>query len=115
MNLREARVWVRYRSRITKGLKANRAAAHRNDMTCEEDEAEMQEHLEVCKGTENEQRGLKNWNKWQTRVTYWKRMRKRIEDREEEEALRRRQEKGASIQNIYLDKFGSCVFMVIHF
>ena len=96
MNLREARVWVRYRSRMTKGVKANRASVHRNDMTCRccgEDEAETQEHLEICKGTENEQRGLKNWNRWQTRVTFWQHMRKRSEEREEEEAMRRRQEK----------------------
>ena len=89
LNLREARVWVRYRTRMTKGVKANR-----NDMTCrccEEDKAETQEHLEICKGTENEQRGLKNWNRAQTRMTFWKRMRRRIKDREE--ALRRFDEK----------------------
>ena len=48
MNLREARVWVRYRSRMTKGVKANRASAHRNDMNCrccEEEKAETQEHI----------------------------------------------------------------------
>ena len=45
----------------------------------------MQEHLEVCKGTENEQRGLKNWDKWQKRVTFWKCMRRRFKDRKKQE------------------------------
>ena len=55
MNLREARVWIRYWSRMTKCLKANRASAHKNYMNCrccKEEEAETQEHLEVWKGTE---------------------------------------------------------------
>ena len=34
MNLREARVWIRYRSRMTAGVKANKSLMHRNDMKC---------------------------------------------------------------------------------
>ena len=57
MNLREDRVWIRYRSRMTAGVKANKSSMHRNDMKCrccEGKEEETQEHLEVCEGTENE-------------------------------------------------------------
>ena len=40
---------------------------------------------EVCAGTGNERRGLEDWEKWQTRVTFWKRMTKRFEAQEIEE------------------------------
>ena len=42
-NLREARVWIRFRSRMIAGVKANKSSMHRSDMTCkcyEGDEAE---------------------------------------------------------------------------
>ena len=55
--------------------------------------------MQVCKGTEKEQRGLINWDRWQTRLTFWKRMKKRIEEREAEEERRRRLEKGAQKQH----------------
>ena len=65
---------------------------------CEGDEAETQEHLEVCARTENEQQGLENWDRWQTRVTFWRRMQKKVEEREAEEARRRKLEKEARKQ-----------------
>ena len=95
-NLEEARVWIRYRSRMIAGVKANKSSMHRNDMICrccESDEEETQEHLEVCKGTENKRQGLENWDRWQTRVTFWRRMQKKAEEREAEEAWRRKLEK----------------------
>ena len=59
----------------------------------------MQEHLEVCKGTENEWRGLENWDRWQTQMTFWRRMQKKVEEREAEEARRRKLEKEARKQH----------------
>ena len=43
------------------------------------------EYLEVCAGTENERRGLEDWEKWQTRVTFWKRRTKQNQERDVEE------------------------------
>ena len=69
MNLRNARLWIRIRSRMVKGVKKNRSSAHKNNMECrccDSGEEETQEHLEACAGTENERRGLEDWEKWQT-------------------------------------------------
>ena len=102
MNLREARVWIRFRSRMISGVKANKSLMHRNDMTCrccEGDEAETKEHLEMCAGTENQQRGLENRDRWQTRVNFWRRLQKKVEGREADEVRRRKLEKEARKQN----------------
>ena len=63
MNLRGARLWIRFRSRMIKGVKKNRSSAHRDDMICRcchSGEDETQEHLEVCAGTVNERQGLED-------------------------------------------------------
>ena len=101
MNLREARVWIRCRSRMIAGVKANKS---RNDMICrccEGEEEETQRHLEVCKGTENERRGLVNWDRWQIRETFWGRMNKKVGKRSGRgaEKKRRRLEKEAQKQH----------------
>ena len=66
MNLRDTRLWIRFRSRMIKGVKTNRSLANRDDMTCrccDSGEDETQEHLEVCAGTKNE------WRDWKTRIS----------------------------------------------
>ena len=98
MNVRNARLWIRIRSRMIKGVKKNRSSAHRDDMTCrccDSGEDETQEHLEVCAGTGNKQRGPEDWEKWQTRVMFWKRMTKKLAEREIEEMKKRKKEEKA--------------------
>ena len=53
------------------------------------------EHLEVCPGTGNKRRGLQDWEKWQTREKFWKRMSKKFEEREIEEMKKGKKEEKA--------------------
>ena len=59
---------------------------------CDSGAEETQEHLKKCEGAANERRGLEDWEKWQTHVTFWKRMTKRIGEREVEEKKKKKEE-----------------------
>ena len=63
MALENARSWMRYRSRMIRGMKANRSSENFLDMSCrlcKSGKEEDQTHLEDCEGTKNERRELKN-------------------------------------------------------
>ena len=84
------------------GTKDDNNIGKRDDMICrccDSGEEETQEHPEVCAGTENERRGLEDWDKWQTRVTFWKRMTKKFEKRKLEKLKRRKREEQARKRN----------------
>ena len=91
----------RYRGRAINGVKGNFKNSHTDDMKCRfcprvpnetvEDHVEneinpeqnqnypeeTQEHLEICKGTDHERRGL-NMSKWQGILKFWMRMSTRL-------------------------------------
>ena len=57
INLRNARQWIRVRSKMIRGVKKNLSSAHKNNMECrccDSGAEERQEHLEGCAGTERE-------------------------------------------------------------
>ena len=47
---------------------------------CEDNVEESQEHLEVCRGGDFERRKLRMSN-WKGKVTFWRRMTKKMDDR----------------------------------
>ena len=101
LSLPETRIWIRYRGRAINGVKGNFKNSHTDDMKCRfcprvpketvEDHVEYeinpeqnqnypeetQEHLEICKGTDHERRGL-NMLKWQGILKFWMRMSTRL-------------------------------------
>ena len=62
MGLTHSRIWIRYRARAVKGVKANHKRSWKNNLECrfcDNKILETQEHLEECGGLSWERRGLK--------------------------------------------------------
>ena len=54
MNLNDARLWFRYRSRMTVRIEADNSSTFRNNMDCRHFDTikiDSQEHLKTCTGT----------------------------------------------------------------
>ena len=83
LSLPHSRIWMRYRARSVAGVKANvkndyrRRGRSLNCRFCDDDSEETQEHLEVCRGTDHERRGL-NLTGWFGKLNFWKRMMKKL-------------------------------------
>ena len=61
MGLTHSRIWIRYRARAIKGIKADHKRSSRNKLECrfyDSNILESQEHLEECWGLSWERRGL---------------------------------------------------------
>ena len=72
---------MRVRARSIKGVKVNNKRSH-NSLSCrfcDDDTEESQEHLVACRGGDFERRKLK-MTKREDRVTFWRRMTKKISD-----------------------------------
>ena len=82
MNIDDARVWFRYRSKMTIRVKGNRTSAFRDNMDCrhcDTKEEETQEHLEVCKGTEDLRQDIDmNLNIEHDKMVFWKKLTRRL-------------------------------------
>ena len=81
MTLPDSRIWMRVRARSIKGVKVNNKRSYNNLSCrfCDDDTEESQEHLVVCRGGDFERRKLK-MAKWEGKVTFWRRMTKKISD-----------------------------------
>ena len=83
LSLPHSRIWMRYRARSIAGVKANvknnyrRRGRSLNCRFCDDASEETQEHLEVCRGTDHERRGL-NLTGWFGKLNFWKRMTKKL-------------------------------------
>ena len=76
LSLPNARVYIRYRARSLANVKLNAKRSWKENLTCrccDSDVQESQEHLEVCRGTEFERRGL-GMEGFMGKVTFWRRM-----------------------------------------
>ena len=74
MNINDARVWFRYRSKMTVRVKANRSSEFRNNMGCRHcntDEVESQAHLETCAGTKDMRKDL-DMTKENDHMIFWR-------------------------------------------
>ena len=82
MSLPESRIWMRLRARSITGVKANNKKSYEGDLSCrycKEGILESQEHLQVCKGTEFERRGLILADSgWRGVLLFWRRMMAKI-------------------------------------
>ena len=77
-----SRLWIRYRARCIPGVKVNVKRSHK-DLSCrfcDSKAEETQEHLEACKGTEHERRGLAGVSRgdWRDLLQFWRRMVKKL-------------------------------------
>ena len=76
LSLPNSRVYFRYRARSLANVKMNAKGSWKENLTCrccDSDVQESQEHLEVCRGTEFERRGL-GMEGFMGKVTFWRRM-----------------------------------------
>ena len=76
LSLPNSRVYIRYRARSLANVKLNAKRSWKENLTCrccDSDVQESQEHLEVCRGTEFERRGL-GMEGFMGKVTFWRRM-----------------------------------------
>ena len=81
MGLAYSRIWIRYRARAIKGVKANCKRSWLNNLNCrfcEEDVLENQEHLEVCKGLWFERRNLR-MDTAKGKITFFRRASTKLE------------------------------------
>ena len=79
LSLPLTRVWFRYRARAISKVKGNHKQSH-SDLTCtlcNSMEEMSQEHLEKCKGTEHERRGL-DMGTWRGLLDFWRRTTKKL-------------------------------------
>ena len=79
MPLHLSRIWIRYRTRMCKGVKYNNKRSYK-DLKCRfctSGRVEDQEHLEECEGTEFERRGLR-MSERSDLVKFWSRMEKKM-------------------------------------
>ena len=71
MGLTHSRIWIRYRARAIKGIKANHKRSWKNDLECRFCDGkilETKEHLEECRRLSWERKNLKEarstFSKW---------------------------------------------------
>ena len=82
MNIDDARVWFRYRSKMTVRVKANRSTEFRNNMGCrhcDTDKVESQAHLETWTGTHDMRKDL-NLNIEKDHMVFWRRLSTKLRD-----------------------------------
>ena len=80
MGLSHSRIWIRYRARAIKGVKANHKRSWKDNLECRfcnNNILETQEHLEECSGLSWERRNLKMDTEG-GKVTFFKRMEKKL-------------------------------------
>ena len=79
MTLPLSRIFIRYRARSIKGVKINAKKSHQDLKCrfCSDNIDESQDHLQECRGTEFERRGLDLSGDWGL-VNFWKRMEKKL-------------------------------------
>ena len=80
MGLTHSRIWVRYRARAIKGIKANHKRSWKNDLECrfcDDKILESQEHLEECRGLSWERRNLKMDTEG-GKINFFKRVEKKL-------------------------------------
>ena len=80
MGLTHSRIWIRYRARAIKGVKANHKRSWRNNLECrfcDDKILETQEHLEECGGLSWERRGLK-MDTVGGKINFFKRVEKKL-------------------------------------
>ena len=81
MGLTHSRIWIRYRARAIKGIKANHKRSWKDNLECrfcEEKILETQEHLEECGGLFWERRGV-NMDTVGGKIKFFKRVEKKLE------------------------------------
>ena len=80
MGLTHSRIWIRYRARAIKGIKANHKRSWTNNLECRFCDSgilETQEHLEACGGLSWERRGLK-MDTVGGKINFFKRVEKKL-------------------------------------
>ena len=80
MGLTHSRIWIRYRARAVKGVKANRKRSWKKNLECrfcDNKILETQEHLEECGGLSWERRGLK-LDTVEGKINFFKRVEKKL-------------------------------------
>ena len=81
MGLTHSRIWIRYRARAIKGVKANHKRSWKDNLECrfcDEKILETQEHLEECGGLFWERRGV-NMDTVGGKIKFFKRLEKKLE------------------------------------
>ena len=81
MGLTHSRIWIRYRARAIKGVKANHKRSWKDNLECrfcDEKILETQEHLEECGGLFWERRGV-NMDTVGGKIKFFKRVEKKLE------------------------------------
>ena len=80
MGLTHSRIWIRYRTRAIKGIKANHKRSWKNDLECrfwDDKILETPEHLEECRGLSWERRNLRMDTEG-GKLNFFKRMEKKM-------------------------------------
>ena len=80
MGLTHSRIWIRYRARAIRGIKANCKRSWRNNLECRFCDAnilETQEHIEECRGLSWERRNLRMDTEG-GKITFFRRMEKKL-------------------------------------
>ena len=80
MGLTHSRIWIRYRARAIKGIKANHKRSWTNDLDCrfcDDKILETQEHLGECRGLSWERRNLKMDTEG-GKINFFKRVEKKL-------------------------------------
>ena len=83
MGLAYSRIWIRYRARAIKGVKANCKRSWVNDLNCrfcKDNILENQEHLEECAGLWFERRNL-NMDTAKGKIVFFRRAKEKLEGR----------------------------------
>ena len=75
MSIDDARVWFRYRRKMTRRVKGNRTSVFRDDMDCRHCDTK-EEHLEVCKGTEDIRKDI-DMNIEHDKMMFWRKLTRR--------------------------------------
>jgi len=80
MGLTHSRVWIRYRARAIKGIKANHKRSWKNDLDCrfcDDKIFETHEHLGECRGLSWERRNLRMDTEG-GKINFFKRVEKKL-------------------------------------
>ena len=80
MGLTHSRIWIRYRARAIKGIKANHKRSWKSDLKCrfcDDNILETQEHLEECRGLSWERRNLRMDTEG-GKINFFKRLKKKL-------------------------------------
>ena len=80
MGLTHSRIWIRYRARAIKGIKANHKRSWKNDLDCrfcDDKILETQEHLGECRGLSWERRNLRMDTEG-GKINFFKRVEKKL-------------------------------------